>query len=209
MHNVNRLRFAKSADFSFQPGQAIDMRLDRDIWRDNKHPFTMTSLPEDAHLEFTMKSYLDRHGMTEQTVWMTPGDRVIIGGAWGAITDAGPGVFIAGGARVTPITTILRRRQRDAVLRGCTRIFSNARERDIILRDEGEAMLDHRTIFTLADEAAPSLSYRRVDGGCVDDVLEGHDQRFYICGPDPKVAAITTILKDRGVPEDRITIEAA
>ncbi|MEI9900676.1 MAG: hypothetical protein WDN31_11775 [Hyphomicrobium sp.] len=45
-HNVRRYRFEKPADYSFTPGQATDVSLDEDGWRDKKHPFTFTALTE-------------------------------------------------------------------------------------------------------------------------------------------------------------------
>ena len=208
-HNVHRLRFDRPGGFAFQPGQAVLMRLDRDGWRDNKHPFTMTSLPEADHLEFTIKSYPERHGMTAEIAKMQPGDRVIIGKAWGAITDSGPGVFIAGGAGVTPFIAILRRRARDNELQGCTLVFSNSRGNDIILREEWEGMPGLRTVFTVTDEKVEGLWNRRIDGDFLDEVLTGYDQRFYVCGPPKMVEAMQSILKEKGVPDDRVTVETA
>ena len=208
-HNVFRLRFDRPRDFRFQPGQATLIRLDRDGWRDNKHPFTMTSLPEDDELEFTIKSYPEHQGLTGQIALMKPGDKVIIGNAWGAITDSGPGVFIAGGAGVTPFVAILRRRQRDNELKGCMLIFSNTVEKDIILREEWEAMKDLNTVFTLTGEDSGTFPNRKIDGDFLDEVLEGYDRRFYVCGPPPMVDAISKILTAKGVPEDRITVEAS
>jgi ferredoxin-NADP reductase len=206
-HNVHRLRFDRPEGFDFQPGQAVLMALDRDGWRDDRHPFTMTSLPEADHLEFTIKSYPEHHGITEQIGRMQPGDRVRIGDAWGAITDSGPGVFIAGGAGVTPFIAILRRRARDEELDGCTLIFSNSREKDIILRREWEEMAGLRTVFTLTGEEAEGLHHGKIDGGFLDEVLNDYDHRFYICGPPRMVEDLQAILKTKNVPEHRITVE--
>lgn len=206
-HNVFRLRFDKPEGFDFKPGQATLLRLDRDGWRDKKHPFTMTSLPEDDELEFVIKSYPEHNGLTEQIGQMKVGDSVIIGNSWGAITDSGPGVFIAGGAGVTPFIAILRDRKRKDALKGCMLIFSNDKEKDIILREEWEGMHDLNTLFTLTGENTGTLPNRRVDGAFLDEVLDGFDKRFYVCGPPPMVDAISGILKDRGVADDRITVE--
>ena len=208
-HNVYRLRFDKPEGFSFKPAQATLLRLDRDGWRDNKHPFTMTTLPDDPCLEFTIKSYPERHGLTEQIARLAPGDRVIIGNAWGAITDSGPGVFIAGGAGVTPFIAILRDRERRGALAGCRLIFSNPREEDIILRDEWEAMKGLDTVFTLTAEDNGKLPNRMIDAAFLEETLENFDDRFYVCGPPKMVEAISNILMEHGVPEDRITVEAA
>ncbi len=206
-HDVNRLRFDRPKGFDFKPGQATMMRLDRDGWRENKHPFTMTSLPAEEYLEFTIKSYPEHNGMTEQIAQMKPGDKVIIGSAWGAITDTGPGVFIAGGAGVTPFIAILRRRARDDALKGCMLIFSNTLEKDIILRQEWEAMHDLVTVFTLTGEDSDAFPNRRIDRDFLDEVLNDYDRRFYICGPPAMVEDIAEILKSRDVPDDRITVE--
>lgn len=206
-HDTYRLRFDKPEGFSFKPGQATLLRLDRDGWRDNKHPFTMTSLPDEPHLEFTIKTYPEHHGLTEQIAKLSPGDGVIIGNAWGAITDSGPGVFIAGGAGVTPFIAILRDRHRRGELQGCRLIFSNKQARDIILREEWEAMEGLETLFTLTDEDVEGLESGMIDAAFLERHLEGFDDRFYVCGPPPMVEAIEGILKDKGVPEDRITVE--
>lgn len=208
-HNVHCLRFDKPKGFVFKPGQAVEMRLDRDGWRDKARPFTMTSLPDDDFLEFTIKSYPDHGGVTEQIGTLHAGEKVIIGGVFGAITDKGPGVFIAGGAGVTPFIAILRQRHRDGALKGCTLIFTNNYEKDIIRRQEWEGMDDLETIFTLTREDNGTLPNRMVDGAFLDEVLDGYDQRFYVCGPPPMIDAVVKVLKDRGVPDDRITVEAA
>ncbi|WP_249171773.1 FAD-binding oxidoreductase [Erythrobacter sp. JK5] len=152
-HNVNELTFDRPEGYDFTPGQATDLALDRDDWRDEKRPFTFTSLPGAEHLQFTIKSYPSHNGVTEQIGQMQAGDGVIIEDPWGAIEDRGPGTFIAGGAGLTPFLSILRARQAEhGTLDGYRLIFSNSEEKDIILREELERMPGLALDLVLSDE---------------------------------------------------------
>lgn len=207
--DVHRLVFDKPDGLEFEPGQAVDLALDKDGWRDEKRPFTFTSLPVHGELEFTIKSYPDHDGVTEQIGQMKPGDKVLIGDPWGAINDEGPGYFIAGGAGVTPFVAILRKRLRDTgTLKGCTLIFSNETEDDIILREEFEAMEGLRTLFTVTDDdTAAGVLHRQIDKDFLSRVIEPDTGHYYICGPDKMIEDVTASLKDLGVDADRIVVE--
>ena len=65
-HNVLRLVTEKPVNYTYTPGQATEISLDRKGFRDEKRPFTFTSLPEDPELEFTIKVYPAHRGVTEQ-----------------------------------------------------------------------------------------------------------------------------------------------
>ena len=65
-HNVRRFDVEKPPGFSFEPGQATEVSIDRDGWRDEKRPFTFTALPEWDDLQFTIKIYPDHGGVTDQ-----------------------------------------------------------------------------------------------------------------------------------------------
>lgn len=206
-HDVRRYRCDKPAGYGYQPGQATEVRIDRDGWRDEARPFTFTSLPHDDHLEFTIKSYPDHHGVTEQIGALDIGDRLIIGDAWGAITDTGPGTFIAGGAGVTPFIAILRRREVDEALDGCHLIFSNLSEDDIIMRDELEAMPGLRTTFLVTEQPESPLAADPLDKAALDRLVDTVDQQFYVCGPPPMVDDISAALESLGASADGITFE--
>lgn len=209
-HDVNRLVFDKPAGFTYTPGQAVDFALDRDGWRDEERPFTFTSLPDEEYLEFTIKSYPSHDGVTEQIAQLQPGDTVLIGDPWGAIQDQGAGIFIAGGAGITPFIAILRQRaKRQDALNGCTLIFSNKCERDIILREVWQEMEGLSCVFTLTDEDAEGIAHGRVDGDFLDARLKGWRDNFYVCGPPAMVEDVTAHLKKRGVPDGCIVIEEA
>ena len=206
--DTHHLVFDRPDGLSFEPGQAVDMALDRDGWRDEKWPFTFVNLPSSDTLEFVIKSYPDHDGVTKRIGDMTPGDRVLVDDPWGAIEDEGPGWFIAGGAGVTPFVAILRKRLKEkGSLDGCTLIFSNQTEEDIILRDEFEAMPGLRCVFTVTDEKVDGLEHRQIDRAFLKDYIEPARGIYYICGPEPMIEDVTAALRDLGVDAQRIVVE--
>ncbi len=206
-HNVRRFTCEKPQGFSFEPGQATEVSLDQDGWRDEKRPFTFTSLPDDENLEFTIKIYPDHDGLTEQLGVVREGARLLIDDPWGTITYKGPGVFIAGGAGVTPFIAILRDLRRRGALDGHMLIFSNKTERDIILRDEFEAMSGLRSVFTLTGENVEGLDYGKIDRTLITRHVKDFDQHFYVCGPDKMISDIKALLADLGADADGVVFE--
>lgn len=207
-HDTHQLVFDKPEGYDFTPGQATDLALDRDGWREEKRPFTFTALPGEETLQFVIKSYPDHDGVTEQIGRMKAGDSALIEDAWGAIEDKGDGVFIAGGAGVTPFIAILRDKlHRKGTLEGNTLLFSNKAERDIILRDSFEAMPGLRCHWTVTDQPESPLARGQIDRAMLADFVRSDRDVCYVCGPDPMVEAMPGQLRDLGVPEDRIVTE--
>ena len=207
-HNVNELTFERPDGYEFAPGQATDFALDRDGWRDEKRPFTFTSLPDADHLQFTIKSYPSHNGVTEQIGMMQAGDGVLIEDPWGAIEDKGPGTFIAGGAGLTPFLSILRARQAShGDLDGYRLIFSNSREKDIILREELERMPGLKLDLVLSDEDTEGTHHGQIDADFLDSAGVDYNGIVYLCGPPPMEEALSSLLKARGVSDDRLVME--
>lgn len=206
-HDTHHLVFPRPEGYTFEPGQATELTLDRDGWRDEGRPFTFVSQPEDETLEFIIKSYPDHDGVTARVAELQPGDAVHVVEPFGAIQDHGPGVFIAGGAGVTPFISILRRRARKDALQGCMLIFSNKREKDIILRQEWEGMHDLATIFTVTDEWTDGLPHDFVDRDFLEEAVKDFDQRFYVCGPPKMIDDVTYALRELGAEPDALTLE--
>ncbi len=169
----------------------------------------MTSQPEERdRVEFVIKTYPDHDGgMTKHIPEMNPGDRVIGDAPGGAITDKGPGVFIAGGAGVTPYIPILRRRAQDGSLEGCTLIYSNRTEADIILREEWERMDGLETVFTVTEQPDAEVHTRMIDADFLKEHVGDTDRRFYLCGPKGMVNDIRDALKGIGVEAENIVTE--
>ncbi|MEW4448492.1 flavodoxin reductase [Qipengyuania sp. JC766] len=207
-HNVNELTFPRPDGYDCTPGQATELAIDRDGWRDEKRPFTFTSLPDADHLQFTIKSYPDHDGVTEQIGQFEGGETVLIEDPWGAIEDKGPGTFIAGGAGLTPFLSILRARQaRDGTLDGYRLIFANSHEKDIILREELEGMPGLKLDLVLSKEKVDGLHHGQVDADFLDEAGLDFGDTFYLCGPPPMEEDVSTLLKLRGVTDDRLVRE--
>ncbi|AWW73517.1 flavodoxin reductase [Erythrobacter sp. KY5] len=207
-HNVQELTFDRPDGYEFTPGQATDFALDRDGWREEKRPFTFTSLPDAEHLQFTIKSYPSHDGVTEQIGMMKAGDGVIIEDPWGAIEDKGPGTIIAGGAGLTPMLSILRARQAShGDLDGYRLIFSNSREKDIILREELERMPGLALDLLLSEEDTQGTHHGQIDADYLDGAGLDFSETFYLCGPPPMEEDVSTLLAARGVSEDRLVRE--
>ncbi|AJE46028.1 FAD-binding oxidoreductase [Celeribacter indicus] len=208
-HDTRHLVFTKPEDFNFTPGEAVKMKILREGLRDEERPFSPVSDPEGDTIEFIIKSYPDHNGVTKEIPTLRKGEMVEVSDPHGAIHDKGPGVFIAGGAGITPFLGILRERLRqNGSLSDCTLIFSNKTERDIICREEFENAPGLRTVFTVTEEPdGEHVAHRPVDRDFLADHIDPTGKHFYVCGPKPMISDVVDDLKSLGVPEARIVIE--
>ena len=208
-HNVRRYTLERPAGYAFKPGQATDVSLDEEGWREKKHPFTFTALADAQNLEFTIKSYFNTggDGVTERLYGYKPGQPLLIRDVWGTIAYKGPGTFIAGGAGVTPFIAILRDLHQRRKIGGHTLIASNRTEADIILRDEFEAMAGLEVIWTVTDDPQSDLPHDRVDARFLKAHIRDFAQNFYLCGPDPMVKDLRETLTGLGASVEHVTWE--
>jgi len=205
--DVKRFRLEKPEGYQFIPGQATDVSINTEKWREEKRPFTFTCLNEDPWLEFTIKRYPDRHGVTDALHQLNPGDELIIRDVWGAIAYKGPGYFIAGGAGITPFLAILRRLHTDREMNGNQLFFSNKTAADVIVEQELKTMLGQNAHFILTREEKPGYLKGPINKTFLQQYIADFKKHFYICGPDPMVAAITDTLTRLGASIDSVVFE--
>ena len=207
-HNVRRFRVERPRGYDFTPGQATEVAIDREGWRDEKRPFTFTGLRGWDDLEFTIKIYSDHDGVTNELGGLKKGDALLIDDPWGTIEYKGKGTFIAGGAGVTPFIAILRDLARQGKLGGHKLIASNRSARDIILREEFEAMSGLSTLWTVTDDAeARGVEHKRIDAAFLREHITDFSQNFYLCGPDDMVRELRGTLEGLGARTDAVTWE--
>jgi ferredoxin-NADP reductase len=206
-HDVKRFRVEKPNGYSFIPGQATEVSVNTVGLKNERRPFTFTSLNSEPFLEFTIKIYSLRNGVTNALGQVKPGDKLIIRDVWGAITYKGKGIFIAGGAGITPFISIFRDLNSRNELAGNTLIFANKTKADIILEAELRKMLGPAFINILSDEKSQGYSHGMIDQEFLKSSISDLTGNFYICGPPPMIDAVKKQLAGLGVAEKSFTVE--
>lgn len=206
-HDVLRVVIEKPPYYNFTPGQATDVAINKNGWKDKKRPFTFTSLPDNDFLEFTIKTYPSHQGVTNELLQLEKDDELILHDVFGAISYKGEGVFIAGGAGVTPFICIFRYLQSKNEVGGNKLIFANKTNDDIILALEFEKILGENFINILSEEITAKYAHGQIDEDFLKANIGGFGCQFYICGPPPMMEAIQKQLANFGIKKKDITVE--
>ncbi|MBK9059239.1 MAG: flavodoxin reductase [Flavobacteriales bacterium] len=170
-------------------------------------PFSFTSLTTSRTLEFIIKIYDDRQGVTHQIGLARKGDELFLGEPFGAISYQGPGYFFAGGAGVTPFIAILRDLKKKKKLGVNTLVCSNQTASDVILDDELTKMLGKKFLNIFTRQHVIGFQERRIDRDTMVALVQDFDQHFYICGPADFVKHLSEILSGLGASAESIVIE--
>jgi propane monooxygenase reductase subunit len=217
-HDIRRLvlRLRDPDRVTFHAGQYMDIAIPG---ADGHHrSFSMANTPgQPDRLEFMIKLYEGGHfsGLLENGNGIKVGDELTCTGPYGVFTlrDSSPRrlVFIAGGAGMAPIISLLRSMAEKGTTRPAAFYYGARTKDDLFVLEElerlGRELPDLRFVPALS-EADASAGW---DGevGMVTDVvdrLEGDltDVDAYLCGPPPMVDAAIALLERRGCPESRI-----
>lgn len=205
--DVKRFTVERPAGYTFEPGQATDVAVNKPGWTEQLRPFTFTNLPSSKRVEFSIKIYEARNGVTKQLGLLHAGDELLLHDVFGAITYKGPGFFIAGGAGVTPFIAILRYLHHEEKLHGNTLLVSNKTANDVILDDEFTKMLGKRFLKVFTRQHVIGFRERRIDRDTLVTLVQDFDQHFYVCGPDDFVKGINSILSGLGAKSESLVFE--
>ena len=206
-HDVLRIVTEKPQQYTFTPGQATEISINKKGWQNEKRPFTFTSLPEDDYLEFTIKTYPSHKSMTNEILRLKKDNELILHDVFGAINYKGEGVFIAGGAGVTPFISIFRYLHSKNEIGECKLIFANKKHDDIILEQEFKKLLGNNFINILSEEKANGYANGLITMDFLQDNFGGINQYFYLCGPPPMIEFVEKQLQDLNVGEKHIIKE--
>jgi ferredoxin-NADP reductase len=202
-HNVIQFRFEKPKGFAFVAGQATELSIDEPKQM-GPNPFTFTCLNTKPYLELTIKIYPEHNGMTAQLARKQVGDSVIITDAWDTFINKGPGVFIAGGAGITPFLAILRQLKVDKNVGDSYLFFSNKTTKDIFLKDELTEILGKRYVNVLTQD--PNAKKERINEAFLRDYISNYSQPFYLCGPPGFAESIQSDLTKLGAKQDLVMV---
>ncbi|MEA2300008.1 MAG: propane monooxygenase reductase component [Solirubrobacteraceae bacterium] len=227
-HDIRRLvvRVSEPDGLQFKAGQYVDIGIPG---ANGEHrSFSMANAPgEPGRLEFMIKLYEGGHfsGLLARGDGISVGDALTCRGPFGMFTlrDSSPRrlVFIAGGAGMAPVLSLLRSMAEKGTERPATFYYGARTADDLFALEEIERLGGELPGFRFV----PALSEAKEDGdwdgesGLVTDVVDRleddlEDVDAYLCGPPPMVDAAIALLERRGVPEahiyfDRFTTTAA
>ena len=206
-HNVVHIKTEKPDGISFNPGQAVDVALDKTSWEEELRPFTFASLPTEDHLEFFIKVYPEHKGVTEQIGKLKKNDKLSLGDVFGDIAYKEEGIFIAGGAGITPFISIFKDLEKKQKLGNNKLIFANKTYDDIIDRPFFEGLLGKKFINVLSHEDKKGYEHGHITKELIKAQIESNNPYFYVCGPPPMMDAVLKELKDLGVDDSKIINE--
>jgi ferredoxin-NADP reductase len=207
-HDVLKITTNKPVGFDFEPGQAANIAINKSGWKGEKRPFTFTNLPASNSLEFTIKTYPDQENVTNELLDLKVDDELVLHDVFGEITYKGEGVFIAGGAGITPFISIFRNLKANNALGKNMLLFANKTRADIILESELRNMLGEAFVNILSDEQVEKYHYGRITAEFLKENVTNFNQHFYLCGPPPMIKDVEKHLINLGVSTGQITKES-
>ena len=207
-HDVKSFKVEKPKGYSFIPGQATEVSINVPALRNEKRPFTFTSLNSSDFLEFTIKIYSERNGITNELGKLKPGAELILRDVWGDISFKGDGVFIAGGAGITPFLSIFRDLQYKKKIGSNMLIFANRTKEDIIHESELKWLLGESFINILSAEKSEGYAFGFITDEFLRNSIPALQINYYLCGPPPMMDAVLKTLANLGISQSSITMES-
>ncbi len=207
-------RLARPEGFDFRAGQSVNLTLVDPPHTDakgNMRTFSLVNAPGEGELAIATRM---RDTAFKRVLGALPaGSEVKLRGPGGKFTLPGevgrPVVLVAGGIGITPFMSMLRHEEREGSARPRALIYSSRRQEHAAFLDELQAMATRipafRLVATLTE--APAGAGWTGERGMVDKAfLERHVDAasrpiFYLAGPPAMVAALRTVLRERGVDD--------
>ena len=201
------IKTEKPQGFSYIPGQAVDVAIDHINWKNELRAFTFTSLPSDDYLEFFIKIYPEHHGVTEQIGKLHKNDTLLIGEVFGDIQYKEQGIFIAGGAGITPFIAILKELKNKDKAKNNTLIFANKTVDDIIEYQFFSDLLGKNFVNVISEEKNKNFAHGYITKDLIKSHIENQHTNFYLCGPQPMMDAVLKQLDTLGIEASKIIKE--
>jgi len=205
-HDVKRFVVEKPKDFIYRPGQSTHLSINLPGWEDKVRPFSFTSLNDWPELEFIVKIYDDRQGVTHQMGKLKAGDELLMHDVFGTISYKGPGIFLAGGTGITPFIAIFRALYHSGNLRRVALIYSNKSKEDVILGGELYQMLGPAYMNVFTRQGVIGFREHKIDKKFLIENIGNFDLQFYVCGPKSFTESISEDLISLGANPESIVI---
>ena len=213
--DIRTFRLARPDGFSFHAGQFLTVRLQAG-GKELVRCYSISSSPgSQGYLEISVK----RLGVVSSALHATlrPGSLLMVRPPAGSFRyphdDQRGLVLLAGGVGITPLMSMLRHAVESDTHRPVTLFYSVRRVEDIAFNDELTLLAkrnEHVRIFVAVSEGPPGAGHfpghisESLVTAMAPDVIHAV---CMICGPQPMMEAMTTLLTSIGVPTPQIRFE--
>lgn len=206
-HDVKRFKTTKPKGYQFIPGEATDITINQPGWLEHRRAFTFTGLNEWDHLEFIIKAYAERNGVTAKLHELEVGADLIIHDSFGEILFQGEGTFIAAGTGLTPFLAISRQLEKEGKLGRNRLIVASRTERDLFSKEELEQRFGSRHINILSHEKTDKYAFGHVDAAFLNQQIQDFSQYFYVCGSRVMMDQVRDALVELGADASKVITE--
>ncbi|MEK6844792.1 MAG: FAD-binding oxidoreductase [Nanoarchaeota archaeon] len=206
--NIKKIKIEKPKNYTFISGQHTLISINKTKLEDKKRPFSFSSSDKDGFLEFIIKIYNERNGITKEFNNLKVKDELIIGEPKGKISYKGKGVFIAAGTGITPFISIIKSlNEKNEQKIGNFLIYSNGTKNQIILEKELKKLFNNNAIFILSREKKAGYESGHINKKFLRNKIKDFTKKFYLCGPFKLVFELKKILIELGAKQENIISE--
>lgn len=204
------------AALDYDAGQFVWLRVGRNPWSPDEHPFSIASAPADRNrLSFIIKTVGD---FTSRLGGIAPGTKAYVDGPYGHLTLARrqcEGVaLLAGGVGIAPLLGILRQMQASGDDRPVVLVYGNRSRAQIVQVDELAALagsLNLKVVHVLSEPDAGWTGRRGLLDEALLRELFGFDGAarwcYLLCGPQGMMESCERSLLGLGIPARQIVSE--
>ena len=208
--------------FSFEPGQYAWIKKGRTPFGVGQHPISLSSVADvepGGSIAFTIKNLGNWSGNVVPNI--KPGEKMWVDGPYGVLSadrEQGMGfVLIAGGVGITPLYSMCQTLAARGDVRPVLLFYGARNQDDLIFREELDALQAQMNLKVVYILNEPAADWNGERGFITADILKRHFPEqfkkqvhrfvYFICGPEPLMDAMETLLPDLGVPRDKVFSE--
>lgn len=195
--------------FDYRAGQFAWLSLRASPFARREHPFSFSSSPtRPGELEFTIKELGD---FTATIGTLQPGETAYVDGPYGSFgvdfhPHAAGYVFVAGGAGIAPIISMLRALADRGDHRPLWLFYGNRRFDRVVFRAELDQLAHALELEVVHVLTEPPPDWSGESGFITAEVMARHlpaqreHLQYFVCGPDPMIRLVERNLDALGVP---------
>lgn len=205
-HDVLSLRITKPRNFEYNTGQVVDLSIDKSGYELSVASFTIANKPTDNYLEFIIKVYPRKKGITEAISELQPNATIQLSEAWDSYKYAGSGTFIAAGAGITAFLPLFKEfRDKGINIQNEHKlIYANKTKDDILFHKELKQLFSSKLTLVLSRNKLKNVYYGKIDENYLSKYIQNMEEKFYICGPKRFEKNIKEYLITSGVSQNHI-----